>query len=314
MLRIPEYQALRGGAGIVDRADRGVVRVDGPDRRSFLQGLLTNDIQGLEPGSSCYAALLTPQGRMVADMHVLETGEFLLLDVSAGQAASLAQRLDESIFTEDVTARDASSGYRRVAVAGPDAHRVLAQALAGDPRAASHHFASPTWEVPLFELFIEAAGAPGLMAALQTAGAATVGRETLEILRIESGVPLFGVDMDETTIPLEAGIESRAISFTKGCYVGQEVIIRVLHRGHGRVAKKLVPFLIDVPAETDLPARGTAIRKDDKDVGHLTSVAWSPGLETGVALGYVHRDFVDSNEKFHTPGGVVVSIRRSASD
>lgn len=286
-----------------------MVRVDGAERRSFLQGLLTNDIQALGPGSSCYAAWLTPQGRMIADMHVLETGDFLLLDVRRDQAAALAERFDQLIFSEDVTIRDASLDYRRVAVAGPDARSVLEQALASDPRAASHQFVDPAWDIPWFELFVAPGAAAELTDHLRHAGAVDVGSEAVETVRIESGVPLFGVDMTEETIPLEAGIENRAISFTKGCYVGQEVIIRVLHRGHGRVAKKLVRLEVDVRSEGELPPRGAAIRNREKDIGHLTSVAWSPAQGKGVALGYVHRDFVETEEPLQTADGTALAIQ-----
>ncbi len=308
MLRIPEYESVRGSAGIIDRTDRGVLRLDGADRRSFLQGLLTNDILALAPGSSCYAALLTPQGRMIADMHVLETGEFLLLDVRQDQAAALAKRFDQSIFSEEVTVRDASAEYGRLAVAGPDARRVLEQALALDPRVSTQHFADPAWSVPLFELFVEADAAVKLRDALLLAGAVEVHRDTVEAVRIESGVPLFGADMDADTIPLEAGIEDRAISFTKGCYVGQEVIVRVLHRGHGRVARKLVRLTIEVPSEADLPPAGASIAKGGEDIGRLTSVAWSPRFGKGVALGYVRRDFADTREDLFTPDGSTIRL------
>jgi folate-binding protein YgfZ len=314
VLRIPEYETLRGSAGIIDRSDRGVVRLDGPDRRSFLQGLLTNDIQALTPGSSCYAALLTPQGRMIADMHVLETGDCLLLDVRRDQAAALVERLDGSIFTEDVSVRDASSEYQRLALGGPDAKRVLEQALAIDPRASSRQFADPAWEVPMFELIVESPGVADLLAALHAAGGVDVGPDALDAVRIESGIPLFGTDMDEETIPLEAGIEDRAISFTKGCYVGQEVIIRVLHRGHGRVAKKLVPLTIDVSSEEALPTPGTSIGKQDKEIGRLTSVAWSPRLGKGVALGYVHRDFADTPDELSTQDGSTMHVLKAFRD
>lgn len=313
MLRIPEYEVLRENAGIVDRSDRGIVRLDGADRRTFLQGLLTNDVQALAPGSSCYAAWLTPQGRMIADMHVLETGEHVLLDVRADQAAGLAEHLDKLIFSEDVHVHDASADYRRVAVVGPKSRELVEQAHLGDPQVGSDHFQDPAWAVPVFEVFITTATASDFLTALRTAGAVDVGREAFEVLRIESAVPLFGVDMDEDTIPLEAGIENRAISFTKGCYVGQEVIVRVLHRGHGRVAKKLLPLTIDVDSEEKLPTRETTIVKDGREIGQLTSVAWSPTLGKGVALGYVHRDFVESTEPFLTPGGVTLSIRHLSS-
>src|SRR5258707_12007550 len=108
-----------------------------------------------------------------------------------------------------------------------------------------------------------------------------------EAIRIEAGVPRFGRDMNEDTIPLEAGIEARAISFTKGCYVGQEVVIRVLHRGHGRVARKLVGVRL---SGDRVPADGAAIRSGDREIGHVTSAAFSPSLNAPSALGYVHRD------------------------
>ncbi len=293
MLRIPEYESLRESAGIVDRSDRGVVRLDGADRRSFLQGLLTNDIQALAPGGACYAALLTPQGRMIADMHVFETGDYLLLDVRRNLAAPLTNRLDQSIFTEDVRVRDASAEFGRVAVAGPDAQRVLEQALAADPRVSTRHFSDPAYDVPVFEVFADAEAFERLVESLQAAGAHHVGPEAWDAYRIESGVPLFGVDMDEDTIPLEAGIQDRAISFTKGCYVGQEVIVRVMHRGHGRVAKRLVQFEIDAGSEDDLPPRGTGIAKEGERAGSLTSVAWSPRAHRGIALGYLRREIAE---------------------
>lgn len=297
-MRIPEYESLRESAGVIDRSDRGVVRVDGADRRAFLQGLLTNDIQALGPGAACYSALLTPQGRMITDMHVLETGEHLLIDVRRGDAAALAGRLDQSVFTEDVTVRDASEEYGRVAVAGPHAQHVLEQALAADPRVVTRHFADPAYEVPFFEVFAEKEALDAVVKGLRDAGAHDVGREAAETLRIESGVPLFGIDMDEDTIPLEAGIQDRAISFTKGCYVGQEVIVRILHRGQGRVARRLVRFEIAVASEADLPVPGTRVEKDGKQIGTLTSVAWSPARERGVALGYVSRDYAEPGARF----------------
>src|SRR5262249_26732006 len=130
---------------------------------------------------------------------------------------------------------------------------------------------------------------------------------TADVIRIEGGVPTFHRDMDEETIPLEAGIEGRAISFTKGCYVGQEVIVRVLHRGHGRVARKLVGLRVD---GTTSPARGAVIRSDDREIGHVTSAAFSPSLDAPVALGYVHRDFVEPGSHVTIDGadGVVTAL------
>jgi folate-binding protein YgfZ len=140
-----------------------------------------------------------------------------------------------------------------------------------------------------FDLFVDANRAGDVAARLRGAGAVDVSAEAVEIARIEAGRPLFGVDMDEETIPLEAGIEDRAISLTKGCYVGQEIIIRVLHRGQGRVAKRLAGIVLDPGAR--VPSRGDVIRAGERQIGAVTSAALSPALGRPVAMGYVHRDF-----------------------
>ena len=141
--------------------------------------------------------------------------------------------------------------------------------------------------VPGFCVYMERARASAVVSALSDAGAAEVPDEAIAAARIEAGYPVFGLDMTEDTIPLEAGIESRAISFTKGCYVGQEVIIRVLHRGHGRVARKLV----SVRVQGERPDRGARFYSGEREVGAVTSAAESPRSGT-IALGYVHRDFL----------------------
>jgi folate-binding protein YgfZ len=127
-------------------------------------------------------------------------------------------------------------------------------------------------------------------------GLTAVDFDTFEVIRIERGVPRFLADMDDETIPLEAGIEDRAISFTKGCYVGQEIIVRVTHRGGGRVAKKLVAWVADADAEI-VPLPGARIVSFDKDLGRVTSAAFSPSTNRVVGLGYVHRDFMTSGSE-----------------
>jgi folate-binding protein YgfZ len=141
--------------------------------------------------------------------------------------------------------------------------------------------------LPGFDVHVPSAEAPVLREALDRAGAVRASAETYETLRIEAGRPRFGVDMTTDTIPLEAGIENRAISFTKGCYVGQEVIVRVMHRGHGHVARRLVSIVL--PAGR-IPARGDGIFAGDRQVGEITSATESPKLGSGLALGYVQRD------------------------
>jgi folate-binding protein YgfZ len=144
--------------------------------------------------------------------------------------------------------------------------------------------------LPGFDFFIEPAHTGRLLQALAEAGADTLSEEAAEALRIEAGLPRFGADLDTTTIPLEAGIEGRAISFTKGCYPGQEVIVRVVHRGHGRVARRLVGLTVQGDV---LPAGGDTLRAGDRDAGRVTSAAWSPSLGVPVALAYAGRDFAE---------------------
>jgi folate-binding protein YgfZ len=318
---IESYRALTEHAAIGAIAPRAVLGVGGGDRASFLHGLLTNDVQALAPGGGCYAAWLTPQGRMIADLHVFETGDRILLDVPAELAAALAERLDRSVFTEDVQLADLSRSLAVVWIHGPSAAAILERVLSG----ASGLAAWPGYRhapmifgnaavivarvdqlgVPGFCVYIDVERAPDLRAALEAAGAAAADREAIEAARVEAGYPVFGVDMTEETIPLEAGIEDRAISFTKGCYVGQEVIVRVLHRGHGRVVRRLIGLRL----EGGVPARGGRILADDREIGAVTSAARSPRLGP-IAMGYVHRDFAGPGTRVavETPEGTVGAV------
>ena len=305
IMTLPEdYRLIRERAALGELMSRGRVAVSGKDRAAYLQGLLTNDIQQLQPGSGCYAAWLTPQGRMTTDMHVLESGDMILLDVPAAQVESIVKRLEQFIFTEDVQVGDLSAALGGVSVHGPQAgpavERAFNQALgvAGWPdyRNARAEFAGEAivlaridrLGVPGFVAYISSGRTEDLRRALIDAGAQEAGAEAIDVCRIEAGYPLFGSDMDDETIPLEAGIESRAISFSKGCYVGQEVVIRVLHRGHGKVARKLVGLRFEADRSV---TPGTKLQVDRRDIGVVTSGAHSPRLGA-VALGYVHRDYI----------------------
>jgi folate-binding protein YgfZ len=297
--------ALREGAVTGAIADRRQIAVAGPDRASFLQGLLTNDIPSLTPGRGCYAAWLTPQGRMLTDLHVLESGDMILLDVPAADVDQAAERLEQFHFTEDVQIASLAGSLRALWLHGPGAAQIL-EALAardGSSYAAWTDYQNARAEiagapvviaridqldVPGYAIYADVQQEAALTTALAAAGAVRATPATLEAARIEAAYPMFGVDMTTDTIPLEAGIEDRAISLTKGCYVGQEVIIRVLHRGHGRVARKLVGLRVDGA----VPQRGAKIFSGDREIGFVTSSAKSPRLGA-IALGYVHRDFLE---------------------
>jgi folate-binding protein YgfZ len=314
------YRTARQEAAFIDRVDRGRIVVAGPDRASYLQGLLTNDIVALKSGHGCYAAYLTPQGRMIADLFVYELGDLILLSMPLAVKDTVLAKLEQFIFTEDVKLGDVTRSFEQIAVVGPTAAPVLSgvvdDASAGALAALPEHgtvraaFAGQPAIVtrisdigePGYDVYVERPHGATLRSRLVTAGAVELDSDTAEAIRIEAGMPRFGRDMDEDTIPLEAGIEARAISFSKGCYVGQEVIIRVLHRGHGRVVRKLMGLRIDGGA---VPAAGAAVRAGDREVGHVTSAAMSPALEQPIALAYLHRDFL-------TPG-VAVSVDGAAA-
>ena len=257
MFSLDGYQAVQKKGGVVRRTDRRVLAVAGADRASWLQGLLTNDVESLAEGESRYAAYLTPQGRMISDMNVVAHGDRLLLDVPAPLAGALREKLDGLIFSEDAQITDESGRILVWTVINKELSEVVAESLPAEYMA-----------LPEIDL------------------------DTFEVIRIERGVPKFTADMNEDTIPLEAGIEDRAISFTKGCYVGQEVIVRVTTRGGGRVARKLVRWHADDSASV-VPMPESRIFSAAKDIGRVTSSAFSPSLNKVVGMGYVHRDFVE---------------------
>ena len=292
-----QYRALHERAGWVERQDVGRLWVRGQDRRSYLHGLLTNDIEGLSAGTASYAALLTAQGRMITDMYVFERGDVLLVTLPRPLAAAVRDRLEQFVFSEDVQVEDATETTIQIGVYGPLADKVVGDLPSGSPVTVM-----PSGDFGLhgFELITTPDGKAALVNALTEAGVVPASQETVEVCRIEAGVPRFLVDMTEDTIPLEAGIEDRAISMTKGCYPGQEIIIRVLHRGGGRVARRLVR--IGLPAGAPVPQRGAALHGvapavgrygEGRAIGVVTSAAESPALGRPIALGYVHRDFTE---------------------
>ena len=334
-----QYRALKERAAIGAIAPRHAIGVAGKDRAGYLQGLLTNDIQALTPGTGCYAAWLTPQGRMLTDMHVFESGDMILLDVPALVLPATLQRLEHFLFSEDVQLADLSETLKAVWVHGPAAPSMLEQVLTGASGLAAGLAAGlasglAAWPdyhntraefsgvpvvvarvsqlgVPGFVIYIEPARQPDLQRALVERGAVAAEHAAIEAARIEAGYPLFGVDMTDETIPLEAGIEDRAISLSKGCYVGQEVIIRVLHRGHGRVAKRLVALRMqsEQSQPQEVPASGARIFFEARDIGGVTTAASSPRFGP-IALAYVHRDFVapGTRVEVETPSGRVAAV------
>jgi folate-binding protein YgfZ len=304
-----EYHIIAAAAGWIERSDRGRVRLSGKDAGSFLQSLVTNDVAALQAGEGRYAAYLTPAGRMLADLAIYRRPDEWILGLTADHSSAIAGRLDQLIFTEDVQVSDATRSLAEFSVVGGQAGPLIAAALGlSEPALAGLvELAQADWQdgfvaragdarFPIYSIIVPAARRDELADAFGRARLTEVSPALMEALRIEAGRPRFGADLTEDTIPLEAGLLDRAISTAKGCYVGQEIIIRILHRGGGRVAKRLVTLAFDPPAG-GLPPAGTPLLAGDKPVGALTSVSRSPASPSVIALGYVHRDHAEPGQQ-----------------
>jgi folate-binding protein YgfZ len=301
-----EYRTALTGAGwrLDDR--RGRLRVTGRDATTYLHALVTADMAAVPAGGGVYTAYLSPQGRMITDFAAYRVADGWLLDVPPGMATPLLAKLDSMIFAEDVQLADVTAEIALVSVTGARAAEIAGEVLRLPPSRLAQLAVRETVEAEgvliartdsaawiTFDLFVARAGVDPLTAQLSAVGATPVSDVTFETLRVEAGRPAFGVDMTAETIPLEAGLLDRAISQSKGCYVGQEVIVRVLHRGGGRVAKRLMQ--IEATGAEPILA-GTVISVDGRDVGVVTSAVSSPARGRSLALGYVHRDFAHAGQ------------------
>jgi len=285
-----EYHALTTGAAVLDLGFRTLVRAVGPDRVTFLQGMLSNDVARLVPGAGCAALLLTIQGRVTADLRVAALPEELLLDVDVRACDDLVAALEALLVADDVELAPAEA-TALIALDGP-----AAGALLGLENLAPYaHVETSVGEVPVravrasevrgtgFVLHVATDRAAAVWDALVAAGARPCGMEALEGRRVEVGVPRIGVDMGAKTLALEVPVDD-AISATKGCYLGQEVVARGTARGH--VNRRLVPLLLDGAAEA-----GSILVRDGKEVGHLTTVARAFGVGSLAAMGFVRREY-----------------------
>jgi glycine cleavage system T protein len=295
-----EWQAIRQAVGILDARHRGLIAVTGGDRVSFLQGQLTNDVNQLAPGNGTYAALLTIQGRVVADLYVFVLADRVLLDVPAIRSDAVRAALERFIIADDVEL--AIGGIDALlSVEGPRAAQLLSD-VAGATLADLQPYQHREIAIDSVTVRVVAIGQTGeagfrllglrtdaatLWQRLIAAGATPVGLDALNVLRLEAGIPWYGIDMDEEALVMEVGLDD-AISFNKGCYLGQEVVERVAARGH--VNRKLCGL---IGAASIVPPAGTTLSRDGKDIGHVTSAAASPALGSIVALGYVHRSAGD---------------------
>lgn len=301
-----EYVALRDAAAVVDLSCRSRVCLTGNDRIRFLNGQVTNNIKTLQPGSGCYAALVTAKGRMESDLHVHCLQDELLLDFEPGLTSKVSGRLRNYIVADDVEVVDLKPHYGLLSVQGPKAHEVVSQ-LGLEVTLPEEAYQSvaledatlgelvvvnlPRFGMPGFDLFVPIAALRGVMdrltAAAKAVGGSACGWEAMEMARIEAGLPRYGQDMDETIIPLEAGLEDRAVRYNKGCYIGQEVINRI--HSIGQVTKSLRGLVL--PGDlAQLPTRGAKLLHEGRDVGYVTSSLKSARFRRSIAMGYLRKE------------------------
>ncbi|XXF77069.1 glycine cleavage T C-terminal barrel domain-containing protein [Myxococcaceae bacterium GXIMD 01537] len=309
-----EYEAARRAVALHDASYRESLRITGEDRASFLHGMVTQEVKNLPPGMAAYAAMVTVKGAMVADARILKRQGDLLMDLEPGTGARVREFLDKYLISEDAELHEATGEFALLRLLGPQAGAVLSAALgaAFEPLAPNtlrevtlagtpvFLVGNPTFEKHGVDLLVPRGALETVWGELVKAGGPhglrPLGFEALELLRVEAGVPRYTQDMGETTIPLEANLTS-AISYNKGCYIGQEVIARATFRGH--MNRKLTGLLL---GETEA-APGTELKVGEKKVGWLTTVVRSPAKGQRVALGYVHRDFQEPGTQLSLAGG-----------
>jgi folate-binding protein YgfZ len=301
-----EHNALRETAGVLDFSFRGRICLPGADRVRFLHGQITNEVKKLRAVEGCYAALTTAKGRMESDLNVFNLPDELLLDFEPGLMEKISQRLEKFIVADDVQIVDAAPHYGLLSVQGPKAAEVIGMIGLGNDAPKSERSIVKISDATLgdiylakmprlsqsgFDIFVPnhslGAVADKLIAAAKRVGGRACGWTAFETVRIEAGIPRFGADMDETNLPMECGIESRAMSFNKGCYIGQEVLNRVHTIGH--VTKELRGLRLADDLKT-LPRKGDKLFHGDKEIGYVTSAVKSPALNANIALGYVRRE------------------------
>jgi folate-binding protein YgfZ len=303
---LAEHSALRSTAGLLDLSFRSRLCLTGADRVRFLNGQVTNNVKDLPPGAGCYAALVTAKGRMQSDLNIYSLADELLLDFEPGLNATVADRFEKFVIADDVQVVDVAPHYGLFSVQGPKSVEAVTRAVPGirltetpmsfasvnDPVLGEIYCMNqPRGTVAGFDLFIPAAAFDGVARRLhevvKSLGGCACGWQALEMSRIEGGIPRFGADMDETNLAPEAGIEGRAISYSKGCYIGQEVIARI--RTYGQVAKSLRGLILPDDLKA-LPSRGEKLFHEDREAGYLTSAVASPAFRRNLALGYVRRE------------------------
>lgn len=289
------YEALRRGAAFLDVSARGRIVARGRDRARLLHNLTTNEVKKMTPGTGCYAFLLSAQGRIQADLHLLCFDDRFLIDTDAELREKVAQHIRRYIIADQVELEDATARTGEIALEGPGAAAILAALNAPNPGADYAH--APWGDAtaasmsltgqPGFRIFCPAEKAAEVLRQLASAGAKPATEGDVRQVRIENGKPRFGEDIRETSLPQETQ-QMHGVSFTKGCYLGQEIVERIRAQGH--VNKKLVRIFSET---SEAPAAGTKLTASGAEAGEITSAVYSHEFGRVVGLAYVRTAHAD---------------------
>jgi folate-binding protein YgfZ len=318
-----EYDAVRRGAGLLDRCQHALLRLTGGDRTAFLNGMVSNDVRALAPGAGAVAAFLDLHGKVLSDCAVLALEEELLVILPEERKETIAGHLERHIVADDVLLEDRSATCGMLSVQGPSAAALLEAVFPGQPlpRGPLQHARLRAGSIECRALYVTHTGEPGfdlvaplcaldeLAGMLESRGAPFsarwVGLGALETARIEAGIPRYGADLSEENLLLEANLD-HAVSFRKGCYLGQEVVERIHSRGH--VNRRLVCLRVE---DTTIPEPGAPLYSGGKEGGRITSACFSPLVQAPLALGFAHRDLLGAGTRLslgEPPGAPLATV------
>jgi folate-binding protein YgfZ len=316
-----EYRFARETVALVDKNYSAWLRFTGPDRVRYLNALLTNNILALAPGTGAISLLLNPQGHILAEVETLGLDESVLAISYAMSREQLASTFEKFIIMDDVTMEDLTDQMGAIAIEGPQAPAALAEVtgVAYDSLPELGHREADAGAIPCRILRRSPGGIPGiefiaeraqlgalwekLAGAVRRHGGGPIGYATLNVLRLEAGIPWFSYDFDDKVIPHEAGLEGTHISFTKGCYTGQEIVERVRSRGHVNRRRVGLEF-----SGKDAPPPGASLLFEGKEAGHVTRAAFSPGLGRAIGMGYLRREANAPGTQVEWAGGSAKAI------
>jgi folate-binding protein YgfZ len=316
-----QYAAVRQSLGLVDRSDAGAIEVTGRDRATFLHAMLTNDVTALAPGQGCAAALLDVHGKVQTFLWLWVLDDRILVVTPPGLAGATVETLERYLFAEKAYLREISGDLAMFLLAGPGVRDGLARLAGLDaPERAWCHLPARIGEIDVrvvrgggesgeAEAWLVCGAGDGAAVrdAAVAAGARPVGHEAWEAARIEAGTPVFGADVEASVLLPEVPFLDR-VSYTKGCYLGQEVVVRI--RDRGRVNRTLLGLALEGDA---VPEKGARIAADGADAGHVTSATWSWALKQPIALGFVRRQYAEPGTRVTVAvGGTTASAIVSA--